>query len=592
MGIRNTTLPPCQVSSLYLLYLYGFSSFFKRTMGSWRHEKMIPGFSEISHKVDMLLSMRSGLLQYSRSAKFKPFFNNRDHVSTKYRKTNFALSKCKRLFHTTNRQGINPIFALIFKAHGVKVLKGASIIFGRTFRKVYDKLPEHIRVQMQKHKIIFTSMAVLTPAIGYYSYVHYDTCPITGRKRWITFTRDQVVALSELDYEQLMVNFKGKFVEESHPIFQKNQILVKQLVEGNTDIETVKNTTWTLHVIDDPEVTNAFVLPNGHIFVFTGMLKMLNTWEEMAVILGHEMSHAILGHSQEQQSYLAFGELLMVPLLAFIWFYFEDFLAFLVYSIQQYVYPLLFEYGFNLPYGRKLEVEADEVGLLLAAKACFDPRWSVLLWEKMAMKEALEGNGDADDFDFLSTHPSNQKRSAILEEKLPEVLEIRRKCNCPPLPTNVNPEAVAHQMRRCVENIKERTVLMEELDRATSILDQENFIRANKLDSAEIKELEKLKKDSEKIRNKLQKLEDEYNNLTNATQCSTNEQDQKEEKHPGVLANIWYNLIGSIYTTGKLTDTLFEKENLKLSTVNINKSALKTTCTTSNGSLLDNDKSK
>ena len=76
----------------------------------------------------------------------------------------------------------------------------------------------------------------------------------------------------------------------------------------------------------------------------------------------------------------------MIPVLAFIWFFFEDFIAFIAHSIQHYLYPLIFELGFNLPYSRELEMEADIVGTTLASKACFDPRWSVLLWDKMAFK--------------------------------------------------------------------------------------------------------------------------------------------------------------------------------------------------------------
>lgn len=72
---------------------------------------------------------------------------------------------------------------------------------------------------------------------------------------------------------------------------------------------------------------------------------------------------------------MAFGEVLTVPLLAFIWFFFDDFAAFLVYTIQSYIYPLVFEYGFNRPYSRQLESEADEIGLKLSSKACFDPRF-------------------------------------------------------------------------------------------------------------------------------------------------------------------------------------------------------------------------
>ena len=76
----------------------------------------------------------------------------------------------------------------------------------------------------------------------------------------------------------------------------------------------------------------------------------------------------------------------MIPLLTFLWFMLEDFAAFIALAIENYLFPLVFQVGFNLPYSRQLEMEADVVGLKMASKACFDPRRAVFLWDKMALK--------------------------------------------------------------------------------------------------------------------------------------------------------------------------------------------------------------
>ena len=125
--------------------------------------------------------------------------------------------------------------------------------------------------------------------------------------------------------------------------------------------------------------------------------------------------------SQEQQSFIVFGELLIIPILTFLWFWFEDFTAFFATLIEKYIFTLIFEVGFNLPYSRLLEAEADTVGLTLSTKACYDPRWAVLLWEKMSFKvfhlfflfyfciyppDSQESDGDANALDKQLPRPA------------------------------------------------------------------------------------------------------------------------------------------------------------------------------------------
>ena len=84
-----------------------------------------------------------------------------------------------------------------------------------------------------------------------------------------------------------------------------------------------------------------------------------------------------------------FGQLLVIPFLSFIWFYFNDIAAFSVSMIQSSIYPLLFEVAVELPHKRHFEVEADTVGLQLISKACMDPRYAVLVWEKFEAKVSV-----------------------------------------------------------------------------------------------------------------------------------------------------------------------------------------------------------
>lgn len=177
----------------------------------------------------------------------------------------------QRVFHTSRQMNAAPLIMVLLKSGGIKLAKGLSIVFGRSFRKLYERLPETVRNRIGKHNVIFITGGLLVPFVGYYTYVHYETCPITGRRRWITFTKEQIITLADLNYAEIMKENKGKILGPSHHLYKKHIDIVSALLDANSDIDALRSIDWTLHVIDDPNVTNAYVLPNGHIFVFTGM---------------------------------------------------------------------------------------------------------------------------------------------------------------------------------------------------------------------------------------------------------------------------------------------------------------------------------
>ena len=123
-------------------------------------------------------------------------------------------------------------------------------------------------------------------------------------------------------------------------------------------------------IIDLP-VENAFVLPGGNIFVFQGMLDLCQNDDQLAVILGHEMSHAILGHAAEQITRENFTSMVMLLPMAVLW-------ALLPYDVLavtcDWMMDRVTDLFLHLPFSRKMELEADKVGLVLAAKACYDVR--------------------------------------------------------------------------------------------------------------------------------------------------------------------------------------------------------------------------
>lgn len=277
---------------------------------------------------------------------------------------------------------------------------------------------------------------------------HLDESPMTGRTRLLVFSREKYMELAALTSQAYMEEFAERLLPVSDPRHQVVERVVQHLAQRNKDIPEVCDVSWSVHVVQSPEI-NAFILPDGKVFMFTGMLDVVTDIHQLAVVLGHEMAHALLGHAAEQASLSHVVDLLSLVLLTAIWAVCpRDSLALL----GQWVQDKLSQLMFSRPFSRKLEAEADEVGLQLAAKACADVRAGPVFWRQMEIREQLTGEPTLPE--FLSTHPSHRNRFTQLERLIPKVLELRNSCVCPALPPT-DPRAVFSQsVRVLLENSK------------------------------------------------------------------------------------------------------------------------------------------
>lgn len=264
---------------------------------------------------------------------------------------------------------------------------------------------------------------------------HLDESPVTGRTRLLVFSRENYMELAALTSQAYMEEFSEMLVPVTDPRHQVVERVVQHLAQRNKDIPEVSDVNWTIHVVQSPE-TNAFILPNGKVFMFTGMLDAVADVHQLTFILGHEMAHAILGHSAEQASLSHVVDLLSLILLTAIWAVCpRDSLALLGHWVQDKLSQLMF----SRPYSRKLEAEADQVGLQLAAKACADVRAGPVFWQQMEIRDQLSGAPTLPE--WLSTHPSHRNRFTQLDRLVPQALELRESCVCPALP-ETDPRAV------------------------------------------------------------------------------------------------------------------------------------------------------
>jgi predicted Zn-dependent protease len=165
---------------------------------------------------------------------------------------------------------------------------------------------------------------------------------------------------------------------------------------------------WEVHVISVPEV-NAWCMPAGKMAIYTGLIEKLNaTDDEIAAVMGHEISHALREHSRERAS-REMGTQMAVGIAGAL---------FGIGDLGQGLGNLVADVTLNRPNSRTQEVEADRIGVELAARAGYDPRAAITLWEKM---QKLGGGQPPQ---FLSTHPSHESRISDLREYSERVLPL------------------------------------------------------------------------------------------------------------------------------------------------------------------------
>jgi Zn-dependent protease with chaperone function len=170
---------------------------------------------------------------------------------------------------------------------------------------------------------------------------------------------------------------------------------------------------WEWAVVDDEKTVNAWALPGGKSAVYTGMLRMARTDDELAVVMGHEAAHAIARHAGERIS----GDILVQGAMQGTAVALGD-MSPGTHRATMAALGLGSNVGVLLPWSRMQESEADEIGLFIAADAGYDPQAAIPLWERMAGQSGAPA-------EFLSTHPSESTRIQRLRKLMPRAMAIR-----------------------------------------------------------------------------------------------------------------------------------------------------------------------
>lgn len=228
-----------------------------------------------------------------------------------------------------------------------------------------------------------------------------STVPVTGRSAFNIASVDQDKQLGAEAYAEVLKTAKLK---DNGPEFQ----MVKRVVDRLVKVADDPGFQWEVHVIDDPKTVNAWCMPGGKIAVYTGILPLTQDETGLAVVLGHEMGHAVARHGTERMS----QEQVLGGVLSVVGTKYQNLAQY------QSAIGMVVNYGVLLPFGRDQESEADHIGLIYMARAGFDPRKAVEFWERMA-----KNSGGGAPPELLSTHPSDEHRIADIKHLMKDALK-------------------------------------------------------------------------------------------------------------------------------------------------------------------------
>ncbi len=260
--------------------------------------------------------------------------------------------------------------------------------------------------------------------LGYLAVLLFSSCfvfscasvPVTERKGLHLVPDSELVSMSFQEYSSVLKKSKLSAdmakVALVRRVGQRIAVASEELLVETGRGSDVRTYKWEFNLIEDDKMVNAWCMPGGKVAVYTGLLPISQDESGLAVVMGHEVGHAIAKHGNERmsQGLLAqFGALGLSVALSSNPGAASD--------IFMQAYGVGAQVGILLPYSRIHESEADRIGLVLMARAGYDPRSAIGLWQRM------NARGGARPPEFLSTHPAPESRIRNIESLIPEAMQ-------------------------------------------------------------------------------------------------------------------------------------------------------------------------
>jgi predicted Zn-dependent protease len=237
-----------------------------------------------------------------------------------------------------------------------------------------------------------------------------STVPMTGRSQMLLISPHEEMKLGLTEFDKLKQNARISKDPRWTAILQRVGPRIAAAAQKD-----LPNAQWEFVLFDDPKTVNAFCLPGGKVAVYGGILPIAKDENGLATIIGHEVSHAVARHGAERVSQAMLLQLGGNILTTATQNKDEN-----TRKLWSTAYGLGSQIGVALPHSRKQELEADHMGLIYMARAGYDPRDAVAMWQRFAAYHKEHGNTP---IAFLSTHPVDQKRIEQLQQLMPDALK-------------------------------------------------------------------------------------------------------------------------------------------------------------------------
>lgn len=260
-------------------------------------------------------------------------------------------------------------------------------------------------------KFIYSSLFIFL-SLAFFSC---KTNSITGRSQLNLVPESEVQAMALVQYKEFIAKnpvlpASNTNQEMVHRVGTRIATAITKYYTEHGAGDELKGYTWEFNLVESKEV-NAWCMPGGKVVVYTGLLPITQTENALAIVMGHEITHAVAGHGRERMSQAMLAEGIQVagnvalssnPKTV---------------DIFNQVYGPAAQIGVLLPYSRKQESEADHYGLIFAAMAGYNPQEAITFWTRMASM-----GGDKPPV-FLSDHPGDEQRIEDLKKAMPEALK-------------------------------------------------------------------------------------------------------------------------------------------------------------------------
>lgn len=268
---------------------------------------------------------------------------------------------------------------------------------------------------MKKTFIILLSFSVFSVIFQACSIV-----PLTGRKQLNLMPESEMISMSLTSYNDFMKENPASNDRRNTDLVKSvgtdiSAAVIKYFRDNNSS-ERLAGYNWEFNLVKNDSTPNAWCMPGGKVVVYSGILPYTKDKNGLAVVISHEIAHAVARHGNERMSQQILTQFGSVALNEIIKEKPEQ-----TKGIFNSAYGLGSQFGVMLPFSRDHELEADKLGLIFMAMAGYDPQSAVVFWERMSK------SGGQKPPEFMSTHPSDASRINKIKAALPEALKYYNK---------------------------------------------------------------------------------------------------------------------------------------------------------------------